>query len=68
MVTCPDCDGAGTALGSSCAFCVGGGGWSSLAELTGDAVKREPGCACHWEVGDSPCPVHDEEPPSEAQS
>ncbi|MEY4548963.1 MAG: hypothetical protein RL685_5158 [Pseudomonadota bacterium] len=19
---------------------------------------REPGCQCHWEVGDSPCSVH----------
>jgi integrase len=23
-----------------------------------DTVPREPGCQCHWEVGDSPCPVH----------
>jgi hypothetical protein len=20
--------------------------------------EREPGCKCHWEEGDSPCPVH----------
>lgn len=25
-----------------------------------DKVKREPGCQCHWEVGDSPCRVHGE--------
>ena len=24
-------------------------------------AKREPGCACHWEEGDSPCPVHGED-------
>lgn len=23
---------------------------------------REPGCLCHWEAGDSRCPVHGEEP------
>lgn len=23
-----------------------------------DAKKREPGCECHQEEGDSPCPVH----------
>lgn len=23
--------------------------------------RREPGCQCQWEVGDSPCPVHGEE-------
>lgn len=23
-----------------------------------DTAPREPGCECHWEVGDSPCPVH----------
>lgn len=23
-----------------------------------DAVPRTPGCRCHWEEGDSPCPVH----------
>lgn len=23
-----------------------------------DVYPREPGCACHQEVGDSPCPVH----------
>lgn len=22
---------------------------------------RESGCLCHWEVGDSPCPVHGED-------
>jgi hypothetical protein len=25
----------------------------------GDSKKREPGCECHLEEGDSPCPVHD---------
>ena len=25
--------------------------------------KREPGCICHWEEGDSPCPVHGEDEP-----
>lgn len=25
-----------------------------------DREPREPGCKCHWEVGDSPCPVHGE--------
>lgn len=24
-----------------------------------DTVKRRPGCTCHWEPGDSSCPVHD---------
>lgn len=28
-----------------------------------DTVSREPGCTCHWEVGDSPCKVHDSEAP-----
>lgn len=23
--------------------------------------KREPGCKCHWEAGDSPCTVHGED-------
>jgi hypothetical protein len=23
---------------------------------------RIPGCQCQWEAGDSPCPVHDEDP------
>lgn len=23
-----------------------------------DKVKREVGCKCQWEIGDSPCPVH----------
>lgn len=23
-----------------------------------DTVPRQPGCTCHWEEGDSPCPVH----------
>lgn len=26
-----------------------------------DTVPRPPGCKCHWEMGDSPCPVHDNE-------
>jgi integrase len=26
----------------------------------GEAAPREPGCRCHWEAGDSPCPVHGE--------
>lgn len=25
-----------------------------------DMKKREPGCKCHWEEGDSDCPVHNE--------
>lgn len=25
------------------------------------ATARKPGCQCHWEEGDSPCPVHDED-------
>ncbi len=30
--------------------------------LTEDDTKaRDPGCKCHWEEGDSPCPVHGEE-------
>ncbi len=24
-------------------------------------IKRLPGCKCHWEEGDSPCPVHGDE-------
>lgn len=32
------------------------------AEIEEDARhEREPGCLCHWEEGDSPCPVHDED-------
>ncbi len=27
----------------------------------GDTEPREPGCKCHWEAGDSPCPVHGED-------
>lgn len=23
-----------------------------------DEVPRPAGCKCHWEIGDSPCPVH----------
>lgn len=39
-----------------------------------DSMPRPAGCKCHWEAGDSPCPVHpsldddyvpDEEPPCE---
>ena len=26
-----------------------------------DPVQRAPGCVCHWEEGDSPCPVHGDE-------
>lgn len=26
---------------------------------------REPGCLCHWEEGDSPCPVHGDDPPED---
>lgn len=26
-----------------------------------DTKPREPGCECHWEEGDSPCPVHGDE-------
>jgi hypothetical protein len=26
-----------------------------------DHVRRIPGCLCQWEIGDSPCPVHDGE-------
>jgi len=29
-----------------------------------DSIKRPPGCLCHWEVGDSSCPVH---PPDAAE-
>lgn len=32
----------------------------------GDTEKREPGCMCHLEAGDSPCPVHGEEEPANA--
>lgn len=28
-------------------------------ENDGDTKRREPGCECHLEEGDSPCPVHD---------
>lgn len=30
-----------------------------------DCIPRPAGCECHWEIGDSPCPVHpseDDEP------
>lgn len=27
--------------------------------------RREPGCVCTWEVGDSPCPVHPLNPNTE---
>ncbi len=30
---------------------------TSLAK-DGDPVPRPAGCLCHWEMGDSPCPVH----------
>lgn len=23
-----------------------------------DRIPRPTGCRCHWEIGDSPCPVH----------
>lgn len=26
-----------------------------------DRKRREPGCRCHLEEGDSPCPIHDAE-------
>lgn len=25
----------------------------------GELIERPKGCKCHWEEGDSPCPVHD---------
>lgn len=28
-----------------------------------DTEPRPPGCACHLDAGDSPCPVHGEESP-----
>lgn len=31
-------------------------------------VTREPGCRCHWEEGDSPCPVHGENEESTPRS
>lgn len=32
------------------------------AEIEEDARhERERGCLCHWETGDSPCPVHGED-------
>ncbi len=30
-------------------------------DATADTQRREPGCQCQWEVGDSPCRVHGEE-------
>lgn len=35
--------------------------WRSRRVSTQDEkVPRNPGCLCHWEEGDSPCPVHGE--------
>lgn len=31
----------------------------NTAAIAGDTKPREPGCQCHLEEGDSPCPVHD---------
>ncbi len=30
--------------------------------MSDETKKREPGCKCHREEGDSECPVHDEAP------
>lgn len=35
-------------------------------DVDDDKKPREPGCLCHWEEGDSPCPVHGEEEPTPA--
>ena len=32
-----------------------------------EAWQREPRCLCHWEEGDSPCPVHGEDEESELE-
>lgn len=46
-----------------------GADYPALAAALGleveDREPRQPGCQCHWEVGDSPCPVHglDEDDP-----
>jgi hypothetical protein len=37
----------------------------SGSEWPQELYERASGCKCHWEEGDSPCPVHgDDEPPT----
>lgn len=40
---------------------AGDGNGQHVEEVESDKVRREPGCKCHLEIGDSPCPVHGEE-------
>jgi hypothetical protein len=50
---CPTCGAYaffGRAASDGCPFCES------------DTEPRKPGCKCQWEAGDSPCPVHAEEP------
>lgn len=30
-----------------------------------DSIPRPTGCRCHWEIGDSPCPVHGDSEPDD---
>ena len=33
----------------------------SFRKMADDMEARQPGCQCHLEIGDSPCPVHGED-------